>query len=266
MYERTVAAALAETTSKFRLAEALARDIPPMRGRDADTADRLAEARQAIIDAGGEERTVATLADYRLTAQWVILPTSGEFGWVPGASYSAHREARMLPVTRDEFAAMQTRTVDAIRRRAGKPGTDGPPERVVGTWTREERVRAAREILASEPDMAETVIEDATTRSQVRGAIERNDARVRPRPAPPGGGGEEYGSPLNLVWEFRQLHKAIDRIAAEVARRGSIVSEAERDALVEEVAWLRSALGMIEDGIRGGSVDAALANILRGGS
>ena len=69
---------------------------------------------------------------------------------------------------------------------------------------------------------------------------------------------------MNLVWEFRQLHKTVDRIAVEVSKRGAIVGPEERDALIEEVAWVRNAMSMIEDGIRGGSVDAALARILAG--
>lgn len=278
-YDRIVSAALAETKSKFALAEALALDIPPQRGRDADTYRRLADAREAIVAAGGEDRDVETLANYRRTAQWVMLATSPGFRWFPGTSFSAHNEARRVGMSYKDFAALPSKSVEAIRRETGHASADGPPETIVRNWTPEQRAIAARELL-TDPEVADIIdtemgrqptpaqvadqiAADPAARSAAREAITRHDQQQRDR-AHPGDSGDEPASPLSLVWEFRQLHRTIDRIATEVSKRGAIVGAAERDALMEEVAWLRSALGMIEDGIRGGSVDDALARILAG--
>lgn len=137
-YERVLAAALAETSSKFGLAEALARDIPakkrgptPVNERDVTTA--LKEAAEAITEAGGEPRAVKTLGDYRMTALWVSTEAGRNFRWVKGASFSAHSEARAAGLSYQTFRTLKPadRTVDAIRlasaRRAAAAAEATPP-------------------------------------------------------------------------------------------------------------------------------------------
>lgn len=165
-YERTVTAALTETRGKFALAEALAMDVPPMRtGPTREDEQGLAaymeEARQAIVAAGGEPRAVGTLKNYRWTALWVSNEIIGNFDWVEGASFSAHDQARLAGLSRDEFAALPKKTTDAIRRETGRAGTDGPPERIVESWTSEQRASVAKELL-SDPDVAEQIADEIT--------------------------------------------------------------------------------------------------------
>ena len=163
-YERIVSAALAETTSKFRLAEALALDIPRRRqggdaGNEQNVEAELAEARQRIIDEGGEPRHIKTLEGYRKTALWVMESESDlapTFRWIPGVSYSAHTEARASGLTYAQFVAMPSKTVDAARTAGGRPGTDGKPEAIVSGWTPEQRAAALRELVADE-ELAEEV-------------------------------------------------------------------------------------------------------------
>lgn len=162
-YERTVRAALAETKSKFALAEALAEEIPPRRSgpsEDATINEYLVEARQSIIDAGGEPRQVQTLREYRLTALWVRGGTSTNYSWVPGVSYTAHNEARRAGLRYEDFVAAP-KTTDEIRRGAGKASTDGPPEKIAQSWTPEQKASVARELLR-EPQVAEQVSEEIT--------------------------------------------------------------------------------------------------------
>jgi hypothetical protein len=61
-HRRVVSAALAETVSKFKLAEALAEDIPACVTDDRAVRVFLAEADHAIVAAGGEPRSVETLS------------------------------------------------------------------------------------------------------------------------------------------------------------------------------------------------------------
>lgn len=115
-YERTVTAALSETQSKFALAEGLIHDIPKRtKGGSSvnsdNVSDLLGEARQAIIDAGGEPRAVKTLQIYRLTADWARSPAGGSsFRWIVGVSWTAHKDACEKGIKYDVFAADPMRT------------------------------------------------------------------------------------------------------------------------------------------------------------
>jgi hypothetical protein len=172
MYERTIAAATAETASKFKLAEALALDIPPIRTGPPANAEStlhvyLSDARRAIIKAGGEDRSTGTLQHYRLTALWVRqgrqsiedvnVSNVEAWGWVKGASFTAHSEARLTGMSYREFRELPKKTVDVIRRDSGKAGTDGPPAKVAARAVEEmspgERAGLAQSILA-DPDVA----------------------------------------------------------------------------------------------------------------
>jgi hypothetical protein len=270
-YDRIVAAALAETTSKFKLAEALALDIPSRRpgpdsAQEYTIPEHLEHARLAILAAGGEPRAAQTLSDYRLTALWVSADLSRNFAWLPGVSFSAHNDARAVGLSYEDLVDLPAKTVDAVRRKAGTAGTRGS-EQVARNWTPEEKAAAARELM-KDPSVADQVAADPVAASHAAAAIDRHTERQRELQRNVRRDDYDHGdwpvNPLNLVWEFRQLHKAIDRIAAEVSKRGAIVGPEERDALIEEVDWLRNALAMVEAGIKGHSLDVALARILAG--
>lgn len=160
-YEKTVAAAVAETKSKFALAEALAEDIPPRHGgptEDVTINEYLTEARQAIVAAGGEGRSVGTLRHYRDTALWVRHVNVADYRWLPGVSFTAHTEARLAGLTHDEFVAMPSKKVRDIRPLAGTVSPDGD---VVRSWSLEQKAEAARELLA-DPEVAEQVEQEIT--------------------------------------------------------------------------------------------------------
>jgi len=169
-YARTVAAATAETASKFRLAEALALDIPPREhpgpSDDEPVTTYLEQARQEIITAGGEPRTVQTLRAYRLTAMWVRVQDYPNFAWLPGVSFFAHVEARRNGLKYDEFAAMPSKTIDAVRARAGLSSTHSP--HAIRNWSPQQRADAARELLA-DPDVRHEVA-DRKTMNDIAGA------------------------------------------------------------------------------------------------
>lgn len=71
-----------------------------------------------------------------------------------------------------------------------------------------------------------------------------------------------HAQPVELVYEFRRLHRSVDSIIALVIEGKAIVSDSEREAVLREVQWLRTALGYIEDGVAANSLDKALAQML----
>lgn len=169
-YEKTIAAALTETKSKFALAEALALDVPP-RSRGGSAEDEqsviayVTEARDAIVAAGGEDRAVGTLSNYRMTALWAESSDGSvrTFRWVDGVSFTAHNEARMAGESHAQFvaraAAGRANSRD-IREDHGRAPTGAiSPSRVVPSWSPEQRADAARELLA-DPQVAEEIAED----------------------------------------------------------------------------------------------------------
>lgn len=219
-YERTIAAALAETNSKFALAEALALDLParPRGGPTGERAveDHLAEIRQAIIDAGGEPRAVATLNRYRRTGLWVLVDVHQQvFGWVEGFSFSAHDEARASGISFDDFA-VKPQTVRQIRSEAKKASPDG---NIVKSWTPEQKASAARELLA-DPEVAEQISEDITDHVAEDPELaekvvkKRRDAHqsVEPEPEEPKKPARDYS---------RMIEQGVNLISVALAAEGS---------------------------------------------
>lgn len=175
-YDRTVRAAIGETNSKFALAEALALDIPAKTAGDgADVQDKLVAARSAIIKAGGEVRSVATLNDYRKTAIWMSGGESGvnpSIPWVAGHSYTAHEEARKAGLTPEAFAA-DPKPARATRKENGKASKDGDPKNVVSGWSQEQRKQAVKEVVKQ--DGAESVTQVAAE-ADLSGAVKATGA------------------------------------------------------------------------------------------
>lgn len=274
-YERVVTAALAETTSKFKLAEALALDIPPRRRgptgpNEESVRAYLRQARQAILDAGGEPRHENTLDEYRLTALWVSRDLSRNFAWLPGVSYSAHTEARKSGLTYETFEAMPSRTVDAVRDAVGRAGTDGPPESIVADWTPEQKVEAAKALI-TEPAVADEVVRDPQARSHMQSAVERGNDRVREqwqREHPPTDSPEPAPSVLDeltdLVGILAQGERFRDQLVAWAQKAGPVARRPDiRDALhksAQQFADTFMAILAIADST--GSMDDELARLL----
>jgi hypothetical protein len=162
-YKRTVEAALSESQSRFALAEALAIDIPQGKRGPKTVMERLDEAAKAITDAGGEERSAATLNAYRDTALWVSESHGSVrvFGWAEGASFTAHREAHENGLSYDKFAALKDKRTNAVLDAAGKEAKY-PPARESVRRVRKEREknpeadRAIRQDIMNEDKQAVT--------------------------------------------------------------------------------------------------------------
>lgn len=270
-YGRVVSAALAETRSKFALAEALALDIPPRRpgpSEDAAISEYLADARRAIIDAGGEERSVGTLANYRFTALWVSDVNVTNFEWVEGASFTAHQEARQAGMTVDEFAAMPSPTIDAIRRHAGKAGTDGPSNRIAASWSEEQKIAAAREIL-SDPKVAAGALRDIPTRARMYDAARTvEDDQVQEADRRHRSNASFTARQNDTAKAFSDLTTANDRVMralktlqeTELDDQSSALLHAVLERLENSVGWLSS---FVHSGDR--SFDESLDRLLAEG-
>lgn len=192
-YERVVSAALAETKSKFALAEALALDIPPRHPGPSDDEPVIVYlnlARQAIIGAGGEPRSIETLADYRKTAIWVQGVNTPNFRWMPARSFTAHSEARKAGMTYEAFVAMPKATIDIIRQQAGRaqPGTRWPAQQDAPQdfqdWTPQQQADAVKQAI-SDPVVADAVFNDPVSKGRAMTAIRRNDQHLPPAPPAP---------------------------------------------------------------------------------
>jgi hypothetical protein len=154
----TVKAATDETSSKFALAEALAKEIPPRKpgprlvgDERGSLTETLKDVRQEIIDAGGEERSIRILNQYRLTALWV---REGErFRWIPKTSFSAHSESRNAGMTYEDFAGLkpEDRKVNRLRDAAKWVTTEGG-----GTKTSSLNTEQVSEYVEPEPERRES--------------------------------------------------------------------------------------------------------------
>jgi hypothetical protein len=242
-YHRTVSAALSETSSKFTLAEALATDIPPRRGRparnEAGTDQQLSEAREQITEAGGEPRSVSTLRNYRLTALWVKDPKTGSFRWLKGCCWSAHDEARQRGLSYGEFAALPPGTlVETVRDIFREP----PPEH-----PEQDSPVPVTFLPPAEPGLVPDV-RFFLPRAEL-GTVPkpRPESKPEPKPRP-----KPESKRLNLVTAFRELHRSVKQVADEVASHGT--EPAERDELLQEVTWLTVTLTQIRKDIRAGNL------------
>lgn len=158
-YPETVKAALSETRSKFALAEALWNEIPerhrgPSPDEDANIPALLAEAREAIIAAGGEAKEVETLAKYRYVAKWVFVGTDQNFRWIKGLSFTSHLEARHAygPDGYETFAAdpKNAREIRLAKNKA-QPG----PKDVTQYLSPEQKAQVGADIATSpDPEVA----------------------------------------------------------------------------------------------------------------
>ena len=139
----------------------------------------------AITEAGGEYRSVKTLANYRETALWVSPVNGGNFRWMPGISFTVHNEARQAGLTYDQFAANPAASKRQGREEFhGKPMSDTTPDRAISGWTPEQKTEAARSLI-SDPEVANKVFTDSDSKVRAMEAIHRDDQLKHFNPLPP---------------------------------------------------------------------------------
>jgi len=111
------------------------------------------------------------------------------------------------------------------------------------------------------PDNAREILSDPDVRASVMKALDTERETRSDHPAPT----SQRRDQLDLLVKFRRIHATVEEAAKLVVNGHAVVSDAERDALLDEVRWLRSALDHIESGLNAGSLDKALAALLEGG-
>jgi hypothetical protein len=245
-YKRTVAAAVAETKSKFALAEALATDIPPKRrgpGPEMTVTEHLILAVLEIKQAGGEPRSVETLAEYRDVAHWVSRGTPGNYRWISGISFTTHLEANKAGLSYEEFAKNP-------KRPARRPDTA-------------KKAEAARKLL-DDPEVVKQVINDPATRTSVRKALDEAYAGA-PKPYADHTDKQPHDHEVEVLVRLRAISAAI-RAATDVIHSGPSLGATTDDLAaivgrqIEELHVLREVLAGRTD------MDAELAKILENGA
>lgn len=259
-YDRIIKAALAETRDKFALAEALALDIPPRRrgptGDDEESVTlHLAAARERIITAGGEPKSIETLARYRKTALWVSVGDHRNFRWLPGYSLTAHDEARAAGRTIADFTARPT-TSRETRHEAGKafPG-NGPPEQMIPSWSPEQKATAFKQLstdptVMHQPEVQEAIVEAAAQSPRLATQVNARASELRPTPLAPSSSDSSIGLELpallgvgaaSLMGARRDGERVSDLVSW---LRGHRLNGVEEAAVEETVGSLRQAAEM----------------------
>lgn len=109
-FPQTIEAALEQHGSMFRLAEALAVEVPRQaqgrkKGEDTSLVERyLQNAAIAVLEADGDDYAWTTFRAYRQTA-FFVMGEDGAFNWIPKLSFSGHREAAESAGFSKDFAA-----------------------------------------------------------------------------------------------------------------------------------------------------------------
>jgi hypothetical protein len=245
-YKRTVAAAVAETQSKFALAEALATEIPPKRrgpGPEMTVTEHLILVLLEIKKAGGEARSVEMLDEYRRTALWVSGGNTRNFEWISGASFTTHNEARRAGLSYEEFAANP-------KRPARQPDTA-------------KKAEAARKLL-DDPEVVKQVINDPATRTSVRKALDEAYAGA-PKPYADHTQKQPHDHEVEVLVRLRAISAAI-KTATDVIQAGPPLGATTED-LAAVIDWQLNALGILRAVVAGRSdMDAELAKILENGA
>lgn len=135
---------------------------------------------------------------------------------------------------------------EAIQKAAAEEGTT--PEQVQRASASAPAIAAA---IKADPRIAETA---------ARALDEKANATTPPAPKP-----EKKAQPLDLITEFRTLHRNVERLMNLVLAGNAVVTDGQKDALRDEVRWLRSALDHIETALNSRSFDEALADLLAEG-
>lgn len=214
---------------------------------------------------------VNTLRGYRaVAAAWPLDARASSQTWTTHARLGTRDD-------RFDIIAEQTWTYNSLSERLGRlPNPSRETQRLQPAQPEfHPEVSAPVAIshaLASEA-ATRTLIESKEARRLVRAAIKANpeiateamkalDERYEEAPKPINKP-TPADQPVELVYEFRQLHRSVDRIILLVIEGKAIVSDTERDAVLREVQWLRTALGYVEDGVKTDALADELAEMLR---
>jgi hypothetical protein len=169
-------------------------------------------------------------------------------GWVQGAD-------QLRPENAHDFQVPD-------RPWSGSEGVYKPSRRLRQAASAEVDQIAAK--ASRDPEYARRVVSEVTGASPeaevaVRQVLDQRYADA-PKPIEPSRG--TYSDPVELTSRFRRLHTDVDAIIRLVIEGKAVVTDAQRDAVLAEVKWLRTALGYIEDGVQAGSLDQALNEML----
>lgn len=186
-----------------------------------------------------------TLRKYRMVSAAWPLGTR-----VPRQTWTTHR---LLAAQDDRFdiIAEQSWTYNSLSDRLGRLPNPSRVNRETG------------EILAdlTPAQVHQAIKRDPAIAQQARKALdERYDDSPKPiSPAVP----SVADDAADLVHEFRDLHKGVDRIVQLVNSGKAVVNDSTRDAILREVKWLTTALGYIQDGVTSNSLEAEIASFLQ---
>ena len=188
---------------------------------------------------------VRTLRVYRLTsAAW---PADTR---VSAQTWTTHRDL-MARDDRFDIIAEQTWTYNSLNARLGRLPNPSRVNKDTGEIVETPTAGAVREAIKADPTIAREAMKALDQR------YDESPKPIAPRPSTTQDDGAD------LVWEFRNLHKGVDRIVQLVNDGKAVVSDSTRDSILREVKWLRTALGYIEDGVASDDLAAELASFLQ---
>ena len=119
-------------------------------------------------------------------------------------------------------------------------------------------VRSTQQIATHLPALRAAIRADPKVAAAAREALDqRQDV---PTPSPRQSSPAREG--LELLADFRALHKTLASILDRILGGSALIVPTERDALLAEVQWLRNALDHVESGLASDSLDAELAAFL----
>ena len=198
---------------------------------------------QTFADTIGASRT-SLLAYRRVAAAW---PASTR---VEAQTFTTHKMLAAHP-DRFEILAEQTWTYNSLADRLGRLPNPSRVNRETGEILDDLTPAQVHQAIKRDPAIAQ----------QARKALdERYDDSPKPiSPAVP----SVADDAADLVHEFRDLHKGVDRIVQLVNSGKAVVNDSTRDAILREVKWLTTALGYIQDGVTSNSLEAEIASFLQ---
>ena len=190
-------------------------------------------------------------------------------GWVPDAETLTPADVRTVEIpdkpwrAKDKTEDGERGVYDASRTGGQINNTGQIADKAAKDPQYAERVM--REVAQAAPEVAATALTESIGNSTEAAtqAMKALDDRYEASPKPIAPHETSGAKPVELVHQFRQLHRSVDSIIALVIEGKAVVSDAERDAVLREVQWLRTALGYIEDGVQSNSLDSALEDLLR---
>ena len=161
--------------------------------------------------------------------------------------HSMNLDAERLPDWSDYYAVAGLNGVSEERRKSYEAAADEAGTTAGNVARTANNPAAIRAAIKADPKVREAAMKALDDTYQT---------------TPPMAGRPDTSKPLALIGEFRTLHRTIERLMNLIVDGKAVVSDAERGALLQEVAWLQNALGYIESGLNAGSLDKALAALM----